>query len=143
MKWLRNLFRSLQGWLYMTITVLGAIAFIGALSVEQPQQDVTPPIGVGFFAALIAMCVAACALLKAATEPKNPRLIEFMMAIGICASAYLWVSAESGLHPTNPELPFSLFALFIVIGAITLAVPLVAYFRGRQADKGTSENDEP
>ena len=143
MKWLRNLFRSLQGWLYLTITVLGAIAFIGALSVEQPQHETPPAIGVGFFAALIAMCVATCALLKAATKPKNPRLVEFIMAIGVCASAYLWVSAESGLHPANLELPFSLFALFIVIGGLMLAVPLVAYFRGRQADKGTSENDEP
>ena len=135
----KNLFQILQKWLYLTLAGIAVIAFLSALLVDPPQQDTSANVGVGFYAALIAMCVAACALLNSAYEPEKQRIIEIVMAVGICASAYLWISAEAGLHPTNPELPLSLLAMFLVIGTITLAVPLISYFRGKGDDGGNSE----
>ena len=129
-------------WWYAIIIVIGITAFVASLESQPSDSDLSG--GAGFYAAIIAMCVAATALTKSFATPKYPQLADFSMAIGVCISAYLWVSAEAKTHPLSPELGRSWAILLIVAGVATLLVPMFALalgLLGRDDDSDTDDRD--
>ena len=128
-----------HAWWYAIIIAIG-IASFGA-SLESQPADSDPSGGAGFYAAIIAMCVAATTLTQSVVKPKYPRLVKVGIGIGVCASAYLWVSAEAKAHPLAPELGWSWLVLFIAMSIFTLFVPIMGLFgRGNEPDSDNSDS---
>ena len=115
-------------WWYAIISAIGIASFI--VSLQSQPSDSNPSGEAGFYAAIIAMCVAAIALTESVVKPKYPKLVKVVMGIGVCASAYLWVSAEAKVHPLAPELGWSWLVLFIAMSIFTLFVPILALALG-------------
>lgn len=129
-------------WWYAIIIVIGAATFGASLESQPSDSDLSG--GAGFYAAIIAMCVAATALTESVVKPKYPKLVKVGMGIGVCASAYLWVSAESNAHPLSSELWWSWAMLLIVTCSVTPLIPVFAFalgFLGRDNDSDADDRD--
>ena len=129
-------------WWYAIIVVIGIVSFIASL--QRQPSDSDPSGGAGFYAAIIAMCVAAAALTESVVKPKYPKLVKVVMGIGVCLSAYLWVSAELNVHPLSSELWWSWAMLLIVTCSATLVIPVFAFalgLLGRDDDSDTDDTD--
>ena len=92
-------------------------------------QDASGMAGSG--AALIALCTAVMLLIGPGQRSSRERQVHRLF-IGICAmsSAYLWIAAESEIHPSQWELP-SVLAAFAVVGAFfaVVIIPFVLIIR--------------
>ena len=63
-----------------------------------------------------------------------------LIAIGSMASAYLWMAAESEVHPREPALLGTLALLFSLGAVMTLLVPVTALFvKSEPGDQSTSD----
>ena len=125
-------------WWYGAAFGAAAFAFLAPLLSTPTKED--PTGGAGFFAPLVAICVAAMVLAEAVnTRGLQIRKIPgIFIALGSMASAYLWMADASETHPREPVLLGTL-ALLFVMGAI-LAVPVIALFVKSQPDDKSSSD---
>ena len=118
--------------------VAAAIALLIPFLTAPTDQD--PTGGAGPFAPIVALCVAAMILAEAVRGGglQIRRMPSIFIGLGSMGSAYLWMAAESEVHPLDPELPLALAVLF-AMAAVMVSIPLLA--RGKSQSDGQSSDD--
>ena len=139
MNWRRVFERAVNRW-YAVATASAVISFSIPLLTTPTDQD--PTGGAGAFAPLVAICVAAMILAEAANAGglQIRKIPGVLIALGSMASAYLWMAAESEVHPREPALLGTLALLFSLGAVMTLLVPVTALFvKSEPGDQSTSD----
>lgn len=89
----------------------------------------------GAYAALIAVMTGGLALLRVVpTRRRIRRVFDFLTGIGLLATGYLWMAAETETHPRSLEIPIFLLVLF-GLTAVLILLPLVPILAGVFADR--------
>ena len=137
MNW-RKVFEAIVNWWSGIAAVAAAIAFLIPFLNAPTDQD--PTGSAGPFAPIVALCVAAMILAEAVKGGglQIRRIPSVFIGLGSMGSAYLWMAAESGTHPLDPELPVALAILF-ALAALILAFSL--FTLGISRSRGQSSSD--
>ena len=129
---LRKFAKLLLWFWYFCIVAIGIAVCIVAFTHQPTGQAPTngdPTGGAGFYAAIMALCVAVIALTHNATKIDNINLRDYAMniamGVGLSIGAYLWISSEVGTHPSDIFLLISVLSLFFVPIALGLTFALV------------------
>ena len=143
--------RAIPICLQITLFLFISLAFYYALMIH-PAAGASDPSGeAGLAAALIALLAGSMAFIQAASNYNFSRsfskvanrVVLLGIALGICASGYLWVASEMKIHPVARELWGQLLAIGIMIVAGTLSIvalaPLVEMHFSRREKHGDFE----
>ena len=125
---LKSVARILLWTWYLVIVALGAAITAAAISGQPTESD--PSGGAGFYAAMMALCVASLFLTYNTIKIEGWRppdyVVNLLVGFGLLVSAYLWVSSELEAHPFAPELPNAMLVLGVAVASIALLLlPLV------------------
>ena len=84
----------------------------------------------GAYAALIAVTTGGLALLRVVpTRRRTKRIFDCLTGIGLLATGYLWIAAETETHPKSLEIPILLLVLF-GLTAVLILLPLAPILIG-------------
>ena len=119
----------MKSWiLYFYYAVASLVAFFSALTafIEQPTDGDT--VGVGGYAALIALSVTSIAVLERLRSSASLRQkgVAAGVGTGLIVSAYLWMADEAGYHPLNREFLAGLGLVWGLVAGIAFICFLVA-----------------
>ena len=122
---MKKLIQWIREYWYAITTTFAVIVFLAALFSEPTEKD--PSGGAGFYAAMLAMCAAAIFIAEAAYAKDAPvrRWPGVFLGVVTMASAYLWVAAESEVHPARWELFGAVGLLWLVCAVFALVVSIV------------------
>ena len=125
MTW-RRAFGTIVNYWSGIAAVAAVIAFLIPFLDAPTEQD--PTGSAGPFAPIVALCVAAMILAESVKGGglRIRPIPSIFIGLGSMGSAYLWMAAEHGAHPLDPELPKTLTILFAT-AAVTIVVPLIAW----------------
>ena len=129
-----NWWRRVGGWLVdYWCTVWGFLATAAfAAALASPSTEAEPSGEAGYYAAIIAMCLAAVLITEMAfARNRTGGRWWFASITGTMAmaGAYLWIADEANIHPADIDLLVSLVAVWVltacaasfVVGFIVLA----------------------
>ena len=138
-----NIKEFLINWWHWLPIVLGLFVLLAAFTAEPTEKDVTG--GAGISAALLALFTASLAITEAANAGglTHKRVRTWSIGIGTVATAYLWISGESGVHPANPSLPGLLAAIFLLGALISVIGPLVFGKWTRSQPEDPEKDNQP
>lgn len=128
-RWWGYIRLTLEAWLHVLLFTVAGAGFAAALLAPTSTVD-NPAEGAGIYAPVIALCVGVAFLVDgiATRRMKRPRpLVTVLLALGMMASAYLWLAGEAEVHPMHPGLAFEVGFLFAAASlGTTLLVGSVA-----------------
>ena len=111
--------------LHASIVGIGIAVAWTAFTIKPDEED--PTTVAGFFAGMMALCVASLFLLQNTTKIRNSQpsdyWVNLVIGIGLLVSAYFWISGEVGLHPTDRFL--TIFVIILGYFAALAAVIMV------------------
>ena len=122
---MKNLLQRIREYWYAITATLAVIVFLAALFSDPTEKD--PSGGAGFHAAMLAMCAAAIFIAETAYVKNAPvrRLPSVFLGVVTLASAYLWIAAESEVHPASLELFGAVGLIWLACAVIALVMPII------------------
>ena len=139
----------LQSILFLFIAIAICYAFV----THPPTASENPSGDAGLAAALIALLAGSMAFIQAVSHYKPSsthndvanRVVMVLIALGLCASGYLWMAAEAGVHPSDRKHWGSIVAIgtMVIAGALSLLAlaPLVEmHFARKENHKNYGES---
>ena len=119
-----RIYRTVVSLFYWSALFIAVITFSIALVANPTDKD--PSGFAGVSAALIALFTAAMVTAQATNAGKGliRQVKMFCIGLGAMASAYLWIAAEAGVHPSEPSLPVYLLVIGGLAAPAVVAIPL-------------------
>ncbi len=141
MRKLKDWLRRIDVYWYTIAGIFAVIVFLNALLTDGTEES---PSGVaGWSAGMLAMSVAAIVIVEAAYSGSIAvkRWPGVFLGVVAMASAYLWVAAESEVHPANPGLFAGTIGFWLTCALLAIVV-LVFRLGARRGPKDPPEDDK-